>query len=646
VVAVPEPDRFTLRCWHSTEVQDESDVAAFVARMQALLVRAAADPSRPVGALPLASADDEALLARVNATHRAWDAPHTVAERVFAVDPARTAVDDGDRPVTYGELSARARAVRDLLVSQGIRPGDVVALSLGRSAGLAAAVLGVWAAGAAYLPLSSDQPESRLAYQVRSAGAKLVLSDSGAPWAEVPVLSVLPPPGSPASTVDSSGGGCAVDPAAAAYVIFTSGSTGQPKAVEVTHRSLANLVLDFADRLPAGSARAVLWSTAFTFDISALELLLPLATGGTLVVAPDDALLKPRALLDLVRAADVSLVQATPTAWRIIAPEAADELAGRVLLCGGEPLPASLAARLRALGGPLFNVYGPTETTIWSTAARLDDDPTDPVPVGVPLANTRVFVTDPTGQHLPPGLPGELCVAGDGVSAGYPQRPDLTADRFGTDPAHGRFYRTGDIATLGHDGVLTLAGRTDRQIKLRGHRIELDEVEAVLHTHPDVALAAVTLVGDPQADGRLVAHVQARRGAARHALRDALWAHARESLPAAAVPSGISVVDRLPTTPNGKVDRQALGDAEPAPPTAVSSADDGLVATLTGLWRDALRRPDVGPHDNFFLHGGHSILAARLAARIVEVTGHEVGVRAVFTHPTPAQLAATLGDVT
>ncbi|GIJ56364.1 non-ribosomal peptide synthetase [Virgisporangium aurantiacum] len=650
VVAVPEPDRFTLRCWHSTEVQGEADVAAFVARMQALLVRAAADPSRPVADLPLASADDAAVLARVNATDRAWRSPATVVERVFAVDPARTAVDDSDRLTTYGGLTARAAAVRDLLRAHGVSPGDVVALGLRRSADLAAAVLGVWAAGAVYLPLSADQPSTRLAFQVREAGATLVLAES-APWAGIPAV---PMSAVPVSTVDGAAPDLVVDPDSAAYVIFTSGSTGQPKAVEVSHRNLANLVFDFADRLPAGSARAVLWSTAFTFDISALELLLPLATGGTLVVAPDDALLKPRALLDLVRAADVSLVQATPTAWRIVAPEATDELAGRVLLCGGEPLPAALAARLRALGGTLHNVYGPTETTIWSTAARLDTDPADPVPVGVPLANTRVFVTDPAGRHLPPGLPGELCIAGDGVSAGYPRRPDLTADRFGVDPRYGRFYRTGDVATLGHDGVLVLAGRTDRQVKLRGHRIELDEVEAVLHTHPDVALAAVTLVGDPQVDGRLVAHVQPRPGATTPgastpgapttSLRDALWAHARETLPAAAVPAGITVVDRLPTTPNGKVDRQALVHVadDPVPVAAPSTVDGELVATLTGLWRDALRRPDVGPHDNFFLHGGHSILAARLAGRIEEVTGHPVGVRAVFTHPTPSQLAAAL----
>jgi amino acid adenylation domain-containing protein len=666
-IAVPEPDRFTLRCWHSTEVHDEAEISAFVARMQALLVRAAAEPDRPVAELPFGSAADEAAFERLNRTQRSWGAPDTLVERIVArasADPAATAVVDGDRRVSYRELVDRAGAVRDLLRHHGVRPGDVVALALGRSTELVSAVLGVWAVGASYLPLAPDQPPRRLAYQVDDAGARVVLVAAGtaAEWSPVPVLAVPahdPDPAhdpTPAHDPDPEGdpvptGGLldrATDPETPAYVIFTSGSTGRPKAVVVTHRNLLNLVCDFADRLPAGAARAVLWSTAPTFDISALELLLPLLTGGSVIVAPDDALLRPAALLDLVRRWDVSLVQATPTAWRLVAPVAGDELTGRVLLCGGEPMPAALARRLRALGGRVYNVYGPTETTIWSTVAELDHDPDDPVPIGVPVANTQVFVTDPRGVELPPGLPGEVCIAGAGVSAGYLNRPELTAQRFGTHPRYGRYYRTGDIGRLRHDGVLELAGRTDRQVKLRGHRIELDEVEAVLHEHPEVALAAVDLVGDPQTDGRLVAFVQARPGADGNRLRERLWRHARATLPDAAVPSGIVVLDRLPTTPNGKVDHRTLrtldvdGPAEDGTAAAPAAGDPGLVEALTELWRRTLRRPGLGPHDNFFLNGGHSILATRLVTEVEKVAGRPVAVPEVFTHPTPAELAAYL----
>jgi amino acid adenylation domain-containing protein len=260
----------------------------------------------------------------------------------------------------------------------------------------------------------------------------------------------------------------APEPDSPAYVIYTSGSTGLPKGVVVTHRNLLNLVCDFTDRLSADAAHAVLWSTATTFDISALELLLPLQNGGCVVVAPEEARLMPRTFLDLIRRHDVSTVQATPTAWRLILPEATGELGGRTLLCGGEPMPAALARQLCEHGCRVLNVYGPTESTIWSTAWELDRDPDDPVPVGGPIANTRIFIVDAGGRELPSGVPGELCIAGDGVSRGYLRRTELTAQRFGENPRYGRFYRTGDIARLRHDGVLELFGRTDRQVKLRG----------------------------------------------------------------------------------------------------------------------------------------------------------------------------------
>ena len=650
-IAVPEPDRFTLRCWHSTEVHDEPEIAAFVARMQALVVAAAAKPECPVTALPFGSPADEALVERFNHTGRPWRPPHTAVEHVAAraaAEPEATALLDGDRRVSYRELLGQAATVRDVLFAHGVGPGDVVALALARGLGLAAAILGVWAAGAAYLPLAAEQPPARLAFQVRDAGARLVMTggDVDAAWSTVPVLAVPPVDASTGPLLDGPLLDGPVDADAVAYAMFTSGSTGRPKAVAVTHRNLRNVVGDFSERLGPGSARAVLWSTAPTFDISVLELVLPLLNGGTVVVAPERAVLDPPALLRLIQRSDASLVQATPTAWRLIAPVAGDELTGRVLLCGGEPMPAVLARRLRALGERVFNVYGPTETTIWSTAAELDGDPDDPVPIGVPLANTQVFVVDTAGRWLPPGVPGELCIAGAGVSRGYLNRPELTAERFGTDPRFGRFYRTGDLARLRHSGVLDLAGRTDRQVKLRGHRIELDEVEAVLHEHPDVAVAAVAVRGDPQTDGRLVAFVQARAGDDGRRLREDLWRHARASLPGAVVPSGITVLDRLPITSSGKVDHRALREVEvdgsPTVPGSRVDGDPALVEALTELWRDALRRPDLDAHGNFFLNGGHSILAARLLSRIEQRTGRAVGIQAVFIYPTPAELAAHL----
>ncbi|NUR84462.1 MAG: non-ribosomal peptide synthetase, partial [Nonomuraea sp.] len=421
------------------------------------------------------------------------------------------------------------------------------------------------------------------------------------------------------------------EPGDIAYVIYTSGSTGRPKGVRVTHANLTNLAFDFADRL--GAPRTALWSTTTSFDISWLELLLPLASHGTVVVASDDDQLDPRRFLEL--ATGVEVVQATPTAWRLIAPEAVDELAGRTVLCGGEPMPATLARDLLGLGCRLFNVYGPTETTIWSTAAELHED--DPVTAGAPLANTRIFVTDATGRELPPGVPGELCVAGDGVSAGYLDRPELTAERFGHHDRHGRFYRTGDRARIRHDGALELLGRDDRQIKLRGHRIELGEVESALHEHDAIRTAAVILDGDPQTDGRLVAFYEGQAEEAE------LWRFARTRLPDYAVPTRYLAVDRLPTTANGKIAyRDLVVPAENA--AGAQEAAEGLVKQVVALWREALDRPGLGPHDNFFLNGGHSVLAVRLIRPLEELAGRAISVRAVFDHPTPAELAAHLGE--
>ncbi|WP_214318594.1 non-ribosomal peptide synthetase [Nonomuraea sediminis] len=633
---IQEPDRLTIRMVHSTEVHDEDEIAAFAARMSAVVRQAARGAVTDV-----LSPEDRALLDRVNDTGRTWNG--TLVERI--APSSKVAVREGGREISYDELLGRAAAVRDLLHERGVRHGDLVALALDRSADLVAAVLGVWQAGAAFLPLDVRQPESRLAYQVSDSNARLVVAEGAPEWAgDTPVAPmpsttgvpgagdtpVAPTPGTrgvPTTLTHESGN--------IAYVIYTSGSTGRPKGVQVTHGNLGNLVLDFADRL--GAPKSVLWSTTTSFDISWLELLLPLASAGTVVVASDEDQLQPSRFLKLM--ADVQVVQATPTAWRLIAPEARQELAGRTVLCGGEPMPAALARDLLGLGCRLFNVYGPTETTIWSTAAELREPPADPVPAGAPLANTQLFVTDAAGRELPPGVPGELCVAGAGVSAGYLNRPELTAERFGHHDRYGRFYRTGDRARIRHDGTLELLGRDDRQIKLRGHRIELGEVEAALHEHEAVRTAAVILDGDPQTDGRLVAFLEVTGQAA----DGELWHFARTRLPDYAVPTRYVVTDRLPTTANGKIAYRDL--VVPAEDRAQEQeSGDGLVQQVVALWRDALNRPGLGPHDNFFLNGGHSVLAVRLIRPLEELAGRPVSVRAVFDHPTPAELAAHLGE--
>ena len=514
--------------------------------------------------------------------------------------------------------------------------GDVVAVTLPRGADLAAAVLGCWLTGAAYLPVDPNQPPARLADQVERAAAKTTVS------------SVDTGPLSLADTAELDAGLAAVTPDDLAYVIFTSGSTGRPKGVEIPHRALANLVDHFAAELAVAEPDRVLWLTTFGFDISALELFLPLAHGGGAVVAPDEAQTRPALMLDLVTRHDVAVVQATPTIWRLAAGSVRDELRGRRVLCGGEPLNAALAERLLRTGCRLHNVYGPTETTIWSSSAPIAAGVADPVSIGAPIAGTSFHVIDEHGQDAPPGLVGELCVGGTGLARGYTGAPGLTAQRFVDDPVRGRLYRTGDLATWRGDGTVTLLGRRDRQVKLRGRRIEPGEIEAVLERHPAVTAAAVVLAGDPQGDGQLVGYVQPA-GVDLGSVRR----HAREHLPYYLVPADLVPLAALPRNANGKVDHRAL----PAPPAPVATPADTpadppgtpadgavapFVALFVALFKEILGRDDLGPASNFFTSGGHSLLAAILAARIGDTLGRDVSLLDVFDAPTPAGLAARL----
>ncbi|KNB50929.1 non-ribosomal peptide synthetase [Streptomyces caatingaensis] len=649
------PDALTVRAAYCTEVFERADVELMVGRYEELLLTLGADPDRPVGGVPVWCERDRRAVAAANATERAvpWPTVAAAVARAVAEDPDAVAVEDGERRVTRRELWAAAEAGRALLAEAGVGPGDVVALAGRRGAETAAAVLGVWLAGAAYLPVDPDHPEQRIAYQLTDSDAKVVLAGPGV---TVPGegRKVLEMPGVAAGA----GSGALPDPAAVAalagpgdlaYLIYTSGSTGRPKGTLVGHGALANLVAHFADELAAGPDDTTLWLTTFSFDISALELWLPLVTGGRLAVAPDEARTGGAVLRDLLERHRVTVVQATPTTWRLVLPEVAGRLAGLRVLSGGEPLPGALAAQLAATGCELRNVYGPTETTVWSTAGRVGPGDGGRAGVGTPIANTRVFVAGPDGRDLPPGVRGELCIAGAGVAAGYHGRPELTAERFGTHPVHGRHYRTGDLARWLPEGTLEILGRLDRQIKLRGNRIELGEVEAVLLEHPDVRAAAVVVAEDPAGEPLLAAFVVASE---RPEAVDELWAHARGALPPSAVPQEYAVVDAFPTTGNDKVDYPAL-TREVARRRSAAAADtagadvsgDPVVARLTGLWREALGREDVTEDTNFFAAGGHSLLGATLVMKLEGAFGVKLKLTDLFDNPRPAAFARRLRDL-
>ncbi|MEU3721339.1 amino acid adenylation domain-containing protein [Streptomyces sp. NPDC031705] len=656
------PRGIRIKAAYSTEIHSGADVQLLLERYESLLLEAGRDPDRAVGTLSLLSGRDREVLDRANRTARTVS-PSSVLEAIAqrtAERPDAVAVQDGEDELTYRQLWNAATGHREALDAAGVAPGDVVAVEATRGAALASAVLGVWLAGAAYLPLDPAHPRERLAHQVEDSGAGVLIADGDWEWLDgrcaiLPLTPAAPLPG-PAQDRPADPPGGAARSGDRAYLIYTSGSTGRPKGVELSHGNLANVVGHFAHSLAVAPGDAVLWLTTFAFDISALELFLPLARGGRVVVAPDEARTDAAVLFGLVERHDVRIVQATPTTWRLVADEADGRLAGRQVLCGGEGMPPALAGRLLETGCSLHNVYGPTETTIWSTAAEVREAPAGPVSIGVPIANTTVFVADPDGRELPLGLRGELCVAGAGVGIGYRDRR-LTEDRFREHPRFGRHYRTGDLARWRHDGTLEILGRADRQVKLRGNRIELGEVESAAEGFPGVTAAAAVIVGDPTADGRLTLFVHTSLG---DEIVPALWEHARAALPASFVPNDVIPVTGLPTTPNGKTDYRTLTEqalARRARRTAVSELpdaaaadaartrdDEGIVGELRGLWAEVLKKApaDIAPDTNFFSSGGHSLLAARLVRRIEKISGTAVRLADIFNAPTPAGIAAHL----
>ncbi|MEU0009582.1 amino acid adenylation domain-containing protein, partial [Streptomyces sp. NPDC006314] len=436
-------------------------------------------------------------------------------------------------------------------------------------------------------------------------------------------------------------------PADPAYVIYTSGSTGRPKGVVVTHANLANLLTAIHHRLPLTPTDRWLALATVAFDMSPLELFGPITQGARVVIAPAEEAKDPAALARMITSNGITVMQATPTTWQMLTAHAPHALDGLRKLTGGEALPPALAHQLRTADGSALNLYGPTEATIWATATRLAADD-DGISIGTPLANVRVYVLDEGLDVVPVGVVGELYIAGEGVARGYVGRPDLTAGRFVADvfgPAGARMYRTGDVVRWRADGELEYLGRSDDQVKVRGFRIELGEIESVLVGHGSVAHAAVVVREDRPGDRRLVAYVVPAVGVAGSGVVGGLRALVRRVLPEYMVPAAFVVLDVLPLTANGKLDRRGL----PVPDYGVEGAGRGprdvREEVLCSLFADVLGVERVGIDDSFFDLGGHSLLATRLASRVRSVLGWELHLRALFDTPTVAGLVQGMDGV-
>jgi len=649
VVGIPEPNGTITFIWEHSDLLDDAAADRLAGHHLRLLEQFAARPEARLSELDLPSGEERELLAgwRENPTpfDRGATVPSLVAARARR-DQAAIAIVDDERSLTYGELAKRSAAVCGALRERGVQAGDRVGVLLERSADSAVAQLGILDAGAAYVPLDPQHPPARIARVLADAGPAAVLTDEelrrrlpvGVAALEIATAEAAEP-GEPA----------AVEPDDLAYVIYTSGSTGEPKGVEVTHRNIVRLV-DDPDYAELGPDTAMLHAASPAFDASTLEIWGPLANGGRVVCLTEQP--SPDAVAAAIEAHGVTTLWLTAGLFHELVDRRPESLgAVQQLLAGGDVLsPDHVRRALAALppNGRLTNGYGPTETATFAATCDLrPGDPVEgPIPIGQPIQGTSCEVIDAAGREAPIGALGELAIGGDGVARGYRGDPELTAERFQADPGRpgGRRYLTGDRARWRSDGALEFLGRADRQVKVRGVRVEPAEIEEALRSHPDVADAAAVPFERAPGDLALAAYFVAAPGGAPPDART-LRAHALARLPTAMVPTAWVELEKLPLTANGKLDRDRLpapGREHLASGGEETRPSNETERQVVACFEAVLGMRPVGVEDDFFELGGHSLLAVSLFAELERTTGQRLPLATVFEAPTPRGLAARL----
>jgi amino acid adenylation domain-containing protein len=663
---------------YANDLFDASTIERMVGHFKTLLEGIVANPDQPITILPiLTDSERHQLLVEWNDTAAEYPKDSCIHELFEAqVERAQEAIAvqfDG-KQLTYRELNARANQLAHYLRQLGVGPEKLVGICVERSLEMVVGLLGILKAGGAYVPLDPSYPRERLAFMLEDAGVSVLLTEERLikekksnredhdtrfsildPQLKVVCLDrdrekiAQQSDRNPLSQVHSGN---------LAYVIYTSGSTGQPKGVQISQRSVINCLHSIRQLLCFTEKDILLAVTTISFDIAALEVYLPLIIGARVALASRDDASDGEQLLDRLSVCGATAMQATPSTWRLLLDAGWEDRKQFKILCGGEALPIELAEQLVARGS-LWNLYGPTETTIWSTLCHVKAGENS-VPIGRPIANTRIYILNSGLEPSPIGVSGEICVGGDGLARGYLNRPNLTSEKFIPNPFSfehdAKLYRTGDLARYLPDGNIEFVGRIDNQVKIHGHRIELGEIEAMLNQHPAVRECIVVAqdgvreedwsgAGNPKSHRRLVVYVLSHtEQPTTNELRDFL----KDKLPDYMVPSAFVMVRNLPLTPNGKVDRRNLprpDDSRPqlteefiAPRTAIEE----LVAQV---WKEVLNLEKIGVHDNFFHLGGHSLLSTRVLARVRDIFQKDVSLRDFFERPTVAALTEKVEEI-
>lgn len=638
-------DDLVIDCKFNADLFDASTVERWLNGWEKLLDAAVASPDTLLADLDLLEdSERERLLEQWNSTARDYPAQcclHQLLERQAERVPGKAAATCEGRVLTYEDMDKRANRFAQLLRNQGIGRNDRVGICVERSTDMLAAAIGIMKAGAAYLPLDPSFPSERLRFMAEDAGLSQIISSSElVGHFEIPRdLQILVD--HDAKLIESQTGDApSPDPERDArpedpvYVIYTSGSTGTPKGVIVPHRAVVNFLHSMAHRPGLDEEDVLVAVTTLSFDISGLELYLPLTLGASVVIAGKDEAVDGQALIRLLDDNAATVMQATPVTWRLLLDADWTPRSGFKALVGGEPLPKDLADKLIAKGVQLWNMYGPTETTIWSTCDRVEDTSTG-ISIGTPIDNTSIYILDERKHLCPIGVPGELYIGGDGVTLGYWQRPELTGERFIEDPfrktVSGKIYATGDKARWLGDGRLEHLGRLDSQVKVRGYRVELGEIEARIAEYRDISEAAVRLWSLSEDDVRIVACFVPAKG--RRPALAGLRKHLRANLPEYMIPQYFLPIEEIPLTPNGKVDRRQL------PTPAVEETSIGVQEppsnaaeiAVAEIWTRLIQptRP-IGRNDMFFEIGGHSLLALRAQNQMEQQFGASLDFRTLF----------------
>jgi amino acid adenylation domain-containing protein/non-ribosomal peptide synthase protein (TIGR01720 family) len=634
-------DGLQLSVTYCRDLFNEATVKQLLAHYECLLQSILFEPAAAIGELNILTAKDlHQVLYDFNETAAAYPKDKTVVhffEEQALRTPGAVAAVFEDEQLSYRQLNERANQLAHFLQGKGVQQETLVPICLDRSLDMLVAVFAIWKAGAAYVPIDPSHPASRISYMLEDCKATIaichkayesfftntelvILDETIATLAEQPVTNVS----------DSASSGLS-------YLIYTSGSTGQPKGVMIEHRSLLNFLLGMQSQLQLSELDSTIAITTYSFDISCLELYLSLISGGTVHIASQWQVKDGYALRALVEKVKPTYMQATPSGWQLLLESGWRNDDDTRLLTGGEAISNALKETLTGISSDVFNMYGPTETTIWSAMHKLQQG--QKVSIGRPVANTNIYILNSSLQPCPAGVYGELCIGGDGLSRGYLNKEALTREKFIGNPfvKGERIYRTGDIARWNPDGTLEYLGRKDEQVKVRGYRIELGEIETVLNRAPGIKQGVVVAAQDNTGGKQLVAYVVKLEGYD----KQTVIGHLRLHLPEYMIPALFAEIEKLPLTPNGKVDRKKLREQELNLTSAAYEAPGNETEqTLAATWQELLSIDKISIHDNFFELGGHSLLAMRMVSMIRKQLCREVSIREVFLHPTIRQLAA------